>query len=50
MADDRDKKIWRIIRVVEEEFEVEAKTKDEALSLVQNPYSVKVLKEDIYSK
>jgi len=48
--DDRTLRIWRVVRIVEERFEVQASSAKEALALVQNPYSVKVLKEGIYPK
>ena len=40
-------KIWCVKRYIVEEYQVEGKTKEEALENVENPYKIKILKETI---
>lgn len=41
-------KLFRVIRFVREEFEVEAETVKEAKVRVVNPFSVDILAEEVY--
>lgn len=38
---------WDIVRIIREEFEVVADTKEEALLTVDDPHTVKIIRESI---
>jgi len=40
-------KLWCVKRHLVEEYQVEGRTKEEALENVENPYKIKILKETI---
>lgn len=36
---------WRVTRIVEEKTAVEATTREEAMKIAENPYSVRIIRE-----
>jgi len=40
-------KAWRVRRIVEELYEIEAETKDEAWEKVADPHSIRIIRETI---